>query len=430
MKHTLLLLFFLPCIAFGQGDTLWTKTFGGSGSDYGSSVQQTTDGGYIITGKFGLVPPVNGESSEVMLIKTNSQGATLWTKTYGGGIYAASVQQTTDGGYIITGTTSSPRDVWLLKTDSQGNSLWSKNFGGNYPEYGRSVQQTTDGGYIIAGESDDVYLIKTDSMGNSLWTKHFGGNNSDGGRSVQQTTDGGYIITGSTASFGNGQSDAWLIRANSQGDTLWTKTFGGSGSDYGRSVQQTTDGGYIITGATASFGNGQSDVWLIRANSQGDTLWTKTFGGSERDYGRSVQQTTDGGYIITGATGIDTLVYDLWLLKTDSMGNSLWTKHFGGNNSDVGRSVQQTTDGGYIITGYTGLVYDNIIGSGDVWLIKTDGQGILSTSFTNPDLSKDRKLEKVVDLLGRPSLPVPNQILLYKYSDGSVEKRIQLDSEF
>jgi hypothetical protein len=360
------------------------KTFGGSDDDYGYSVQQTTDGGYIIGGNTDSF----GNGGDVYLVKTNSNGEEEWTKTFGGSDndYGRSVQQTTDGGYVITGYTSSfgngSTDVYLVKTNSNGEEEWTKTFGGSDYDYGYSVQQTTDGGYIIGGNTDsfgngyfkDVYLIKTNSEGDSLWTKTFGGSHDDYGRSVQQTTDGGYIISGITTSFGNG-GDVYLVKTNSEGDSLWTKTFGGSDYDYGRSVQQTTDGGYIISGYTFSFGNGSTtDVYLVKTNSNGEEEWTKTFGGSDDDYGYSVQQTTDGGYIIGGNTDSFGNGGDVYLVKTNSEGDSLWTKTFGGSDDDYGRSVQQKTDGGYIISGYTES-FGN--GYSDVYLIKTDSDGNL-----------------------------------------------------
>ncbi|MCK4345550.1 MAG: carboxypeptidase regulatory-like domain-containing protein, partial [Bacteroidales bacterium] len=310
------------------------KAFGGSKWDYGISVQQTNDGGYIITGS---TQNFGAGGGDVYLIKTDEYGDTLWTKTFGGSNHdhGMSVQQTNDGGYIITGYTESfgegDYDTYLIKTDLHGDTLWTKTFGDILSDLGLCVQQTNDGGYIITGYTKnfgagwrrDVYLIKTNEYGDTLWTKTFGGNSVDASHHVQQTYDGGYIISGSTQSFGAGLTDVYLIKTDEYGDTLWTKTFGGSHHDEGLSVQQTNDGGYIISGSTISFGEGYRDVYLIKTDKYGDTLWTKTFGGSSTgEIGHEVQQTNDGGYIITGfIESYDPANYDVYLIKTDEYGN-------------------------------------------------------------------------------------------------------------
>jgi hypothetical protein len=370
------------------------NSFGGTGADEGHSVQQTTDGGYIITGEtssFG-----NGRN-DVWLIKTDSNGDEQWNQTFGGTEIdrGYSVKQTTDGGYILTGYTRDSAnpdytDIWLIKTDSSGNMVWNKTFGGTHLDFGYSVQQTTDGGYIITGETwsfgaeeSDVWLIKTDSNGIIVWNKTFGGPVYDVGKCVQQTTDGGYIITGHTHPIDIYDRDVWLIKTDSDGNMVWNKTFGGTlfdHSDYGRYVQQTTDGGYIIIGDTHSYGGGPeySDIWLIKTDSDGNMVWNRTFGGPDYDEGWCVQQTSDGGYIITGyyvPVNFREWHRDVWLIKTDSIGNKMWDRTFGGDDyleNDRGYCVQQTTDGGYIITGKT-ETYSN--GKWDVWLIKTDKDG-------------------------------------------------------
>ncbi|KYK21629.1 hypothetical protein AYK24_08855 [Thermoplasmatales archaeon SG8-52-4] len=350
------------------------KTFGGTKDDSGCSVQQTTDGGYIITGATGSFGTGN---YDVWLIKTNKYGNMVWYRTFGGtnSDEGRCVQQTSDGGYIITGGTSSfgagNADVWLIKTDSTGNMEWNKTFGGTKHDGGYYVQQTTDSGYIITGTRDaysidegNVWLIKTDSTGNMEWNKTFGGTKRDEGYCVQQTNDSGYIITGLTFSFGGGGGDIWLIKTDNGGNKLWDGTFG---IGMGNCVQQTNNGGYIITGVKGI------DVCFIKTDSNGKPMWDKTFGGAKSDWGYYVQQTTDGGYILTGKTlSFGAGNGDVWLIKTDDNGYRMWNKTFGGTEFDYGKCVQQTTDGGYILTGGTRSFG---AGKSDVWLIKTDKEG-------------------------------------------------------
>jgi hypothetical protein len=364
---------FLPTISFSQ--ITFERTYVDNSSE-GRSVQQTSDGGYIIGGVRG--------ANDFLLMKTDSLGDTLWTKTHGGSNteFAYSLDQTSDQGFIMTGYTYSfgagESDVYLVRTDSLGDTLWTKYFGGTAFDEGFCVRRTTDGGYIIAGYTDsfgmgggDVYLIKTDSLGDSLWTKTFGGSLNDFGVSVEQTSDLGYMVTGYTKSFGSGDFDLYLIKTDTSGDTLWTKTYGGASSEIGFSGISTGDGGYIFIGSTNSFGAGAEDVYIVKADSLGDTLWTKTYGGTDSEEGHSIQQTSDGGYIITGYTVSYGLGWtDVYLIRTDSLGDSLWTRTYGYDRIDNSYSVQQTLDSGFIITGIR-----NVPSGAPLLLIKTDGNG-------------------------------------------------------
>jgi hypothetical protein len=356
--------------------TVWTRTYGGGFSESGSSVEQTSDGGYIIAGYKEYVADY-----DVYLIKTDASGDTVWTRTYGGTSpeFGNSVEQTSDGGYIIAGSTGSfgagDFDAYLVKTDASGDTVWTRAYGGTGQDHGVSVQQTTDGGYIIAGHTEsfgagdfDAYLIKTDAGGDTVWTRTYGGTGCEYGNSVEQTSDGGYIIAGDTDSFGAGSWDVYLTKTDASGDTVWTRTYGGTGEDRGYSVQQTSDGGYIVAGETTSFGADSIDVCLMKTDACGDTVWTRTYGGASAEGGHSVEQTSDGGYIIAGYTfSFGAGNADVYLIRADASGDTVWTRTYGGTGSDSGYSVQQTSAGKYIIAGDTGS-----FGAGfyDVYLIR------------------------------------------------------------
>ena len=227
-------------------------------------------------------------------------------------------------------------------------------FGGVETDVGFSVLQTSDGGYIIVGYTDsygagfsDVWLVKTDESGGKAWTSTLGGIGGDGGNSVRQTSDGGYVVAGYTVSYGAGDDDIWLVKTDGSGNKVWSRAFGGAGFDMGNQVLQTSDGGYVIVGVTNSYGAGGDDVWLIKTDASGNEVWDKTYGGTAGDRGNSILQSSDGGYIIAGAThssgaGFD----DVWLLKVDELGNKVWDRAFGGTGSEGGSAVWQTTDGG------------------------------------------------------------------------------------
>jgi len=259
------------------------------------------------------------------------------------------------------------------------DTLWARTHGGSGWEEANCVRQTMDGGYVVTGFTNtfgagsyDFYLVKTNSAGDTLWTRTYGGSNADFAHSVQQTTDSGYVVVGYTQSFGAGYSDFYVVKTSSQGGVLWTRTYGGSYHDVAYSAQQTPDGGYIIAGYTASFGAGMTDLYLVKTNSQGDTLWTRTYGGSSNDYAISVLLADNGGYIVAGHTysfgeGTPTNT-NMYLLKTDALGAALWTRVWGGTGNDQAYSMDKTTDGGYFLAGHTNSFG---AGGGDFYVVKT-----------------------------------------------------------
>jgi len=270
--------------------------------------------------------------------------------------------------------------LFICSTGIAQVSTFIKTYTGAKAEVAFSVKQTKDGGYILAGITnslgngmDDVYLIKTDVDGIKLWEKTYGGSNDEWAGQVNETADGGFVIMGLTESYGPGINAVYLIKTDQNGDTLWTRTYGGGGLNYGLSGHQTLDSGFIIAGSTTSF-NGDFDIYLIKTDANGDTLWTKTYGGVYDDWGEWVEQTSDGGYIITGYTYSFGLGQrDVYVVKTDANGNLQWSKTYGTNEDDTGNSVHQTMDGGYIIGGYT---YFYAFANGfDSYLIKVDSNG-------------------------------------------------------
>jgi hypothetical protein len=311
------------------GSEIWDKTFGGWADDVGNSVQQTLDGGYIIT---GYTESYSNGKKDVWLIKTDENGKKLWDKTFGYSDFdsGSEVKQTSDGGYIIIGkvnTSGGGRgDVWLIKVDTNGELLWERSFGGKGHNYADEIQQTSDEGYIIIGsswipgETNDyfMWLIKLYKNGNLICYKKFNVTESDHGWSIDQTVDGGFIIVVETDH--DSEDNVWLLKTDESGDKIWDKIFEGRGY----SVQQTNDGGYIIAGAAMNptktdFSNGL----LIKTDGYGEQEWRKTFGGRKPDFLFSVQLTTDNGYIITGYTIPWSAWFgsNLWLLKTDLEGN-------------------------------------------------------------------------------------------------------------
>ena len=414
----------------------WQKTFGGIGSDAANSIQQTTDGGFIVCGRTdsndGDVTNNHGGIMDSWVIKLSTMGNIQFQKTLGGTNFdnAFSIQQTIDGGYIVAGLTSSTdgdvtgihgninSDYWVVKLSNTGTIEWQKTLGGTSTDISYSIQQTNDGGYIVTGYttsnegdvfgnhgSDDFWVVKLSTTGTIEWQKTLGGGGIELASKIQQTTDGGYIVTGYTysndgdVSGNHGGKDIWVVKLSTTGNFQWQKTLGGAGNEYASSIQQTTDGGYVLAGSTNSTngdvtGNhGGVDYWVVKFSTSGTIQWQKTLGGTGDDVASSIQLTNDGGYIVAGyTTSTDGDVtsnhgsFDTWLVKLSITGVIQWQKTFGGTDYDNASSIQQTTDGGYIVAGYTtsndGDVTGNHGGNTDLWVIKLSPD-TLSPSITN-----------------------------------------------
>lgn len=417
----LLLLLLASCtISFAQTPPVkqWDKTFGGTDYEELTSVEQTSDGGYILggtsySGISGNKTGANRGNSDYWVVKIDANGNKEWDKTFGGADYEElfSVQQTLEGGYILGGSSFSgvngnkaapnrgSSDYWVVKIDANGNKEWDQTYGGSDLDGLSSLRKTSDGGYIMGGTSssgisgnkttpwkggNDYWAVKIDRNGNKEWDKTFSG---DGGtytdliESVQQTSDGGYILGGMSASDksadktenSRGGDDYWVIKVDRQGNKQWDRTFGGNGDDWLYSLQQTSDGGYLLGGYSYSDksgdktrnSKGQDDFWIVKIDGNGNKQWDRTIGGNKEDELYSLEQTTDGGYILGGyshstISGDKTentkspLSADYWIVKVDSKGKKQWDKTYDGSNGNgFIQSLRQTADGGYILGGYT-----------------------------------------------------------------------------
>lgn len=377
----------------GVHASYWAKTYGTSGYDTPNTLQQAADGGFVVAGIIDWFGVNNGD---IWVLKLDSNGNVgpsypgTWQKSYGTSIEDMPdyIRQTADGGYIIAGRTGSyvPNKgnvyrFWILKLDSSGAIIWQKTYGGTNSDYPFCVQQTADGGYIVGGVTNsfgkgagDIWLLKLDSNGNIIWEKAYGGTGDEKFYTVQQTSDNGYIVSGATTSSGQGSYDYLVLKLDSAGVITWQKTYGGSGEDIAYQIQQTSDGGYVVNGYTRSFNvGGGMDFWVLKLTSTGGITWQKTYGGNGFDLGYSVQQTTDGGYILAGLTTSygTSGDYDFLVIKLDANGNNTWQKTYGSTGQEPARPIIQATDGGYVVAGYT----TSFGTAGDFLVVKVDANG-------------------------------------------------------
>lgn len=444
---------YLLCVSTLQGQNVpvkeWDKSFGGTKTDEMYTIIQTNDGGYLLGGDSDS--PVSGQKSQgsqgysdYWIVKADALGNKQWDKRFGGNSKEElfTVMQMPDSGYVLGGwsmsnvngdqtqTSRGGSDYWIIRTDKSGNKIWDKRYGGPGDDELRSMTATADGGFIFAGESTsgiggeksqsnhgefDVWVVKTDVNGNMQWNASYGGQLDDRLNAIQQTADGGYIIgawTISPVGFdvtqpGRGSSDMWLIKTDGNGVKQWDGRYGGNDNEYLYALDQTNDGGFILAGYTRSNVNGEVtvpgkggfDFWIVKTNGSGLKLWDKRYGGHLDEKGKSIFQTSDGGFImggwseslISGDKSQDTQgATDYWLMRMDASGNKLWDLDFGASNEERLHDVPQTSDGGFIIGGhsYSGKNGDKSQannGIDDYWIVKLSAGANNETFYADAD---------------------------------------------
>lgn len=385
-----------------DGFITFERIFGRTDGDGASSVRVTDDGGFIVAGSTQLI---EREFRDATLIKLDAYGQVLWSKEYGVEKWSESFSEaipTNDGGFIAVGSKSNsddalPPDVWIIKTDAAGTLMWEKTFGDKETDSAADVIQTDAGGYLIVGgfehdtaqrQDTDAYLIKLDTGGNLIWEKQWGGDGGERAGSVRQTADG-YIVVGTTTSFGVSEQDAYLLKLDNDGNEQWFKTYGSTDFEVGRKVLLTDDGGYLFAGWTSSFGAQARDVYLVKTDAQGNELWHKLFGGEHKDEAADIIP-ANGGYLIVG--NFENTFFsnnwrtDLYIIRTDGSGNEIWNRKYGDFDDEGASGVRGLDDGGFIICGGANS-YGN---DGEVYLLKINDQGNVTSVFANADLIPNR----------------------------------------
>ncbi|WP_019670964.1 hypothetical protein [Eudoraea adriatica] len=412
------------------GEIEWVKGFGGSDEETAQSVIRTSDGGYAILGYSkstdGDLAAKSTPVNDYWVLKLDEDGNLLWNKTYGGtkDDRGQSIIQTSDGGYAVTGYAMSDdgdgssnqgfHDNWILKLDESGAIEWEKSFGFSGHDHSYDLVQTADGGFFFAGFLDitaalddgtyykgnfltrhgvgEFWGTKIDANGNLEWRSYYGGTNNDRAHAVIEADDGGFVMAGFSESDDydisntKGSYDFWVIKLTATGELFWERSFGGSGIEIAYDIAKTDDGAYVVAGNTfstdkdISLNHGESDIWLVKIDDNGNLLWEKTFGGSQFDAAQAVCTAKDGGFIITGNTKStdgnaeeNKGENDIWLIKTDSEGNLLWQGSYGGSNLDYGFDAVENEDKSILLVGEsTSNDFPDLINKGlsDVLIIK------------------------------------------------------------
>jgi len=359
---------------------LFAKAYGGTGLEYAREVIRTSDGGFMIA---GTTQGFGAGSDDWMVIKTDASGNFSWARTIGGSASdeCFSVAQTSDDGYVIGGVTysygSGVADALLVKLSSAGAFVWSRVVGATGEDRIHALVNTYDGGIAAAGRTinyggggADFLLMKFDASGNLLWSRTFGGSSTEDAYDMIQTSDNGLVVVGLTYTYGGGNADLLVVKWSSAGAFQWARTFGGASTDDAFEVIETSDGGLFVTGYAMSFGAGNGDIYALKLNSDGTLQWNRAIGGTSDDWGFGIIETPDGGFVISGRR--ESADRDAHVLKLNSSGTLLWARTFGASGEDDVLGMVAATDGGFVSAGYTSS-YGT--GSRDYLLLKIASDG-------------------------------------------------------
>ena len=422
IKSIVLVQLFVLCLnsaAFSQNRQVkLSSIFGGANEDVAKDIAVTSDKGYIIVGDTKSLLPGFHLGYDIYVVKLDIKGDTIWTRCLGGNDTdkAIGVEETDDKGYLIAGYTYSADgdveenhglyDYWLVKLNSNGDKLWTKNYGGSSYDVLRGLNKTSDGGFILAGKTsssngdisgknglEDFWIVRLNSEGDTMWTKCFGGSKYEEAFAITETSDNGFITVGYTNSFDgdvsgpHGEADYWALKLSNTGELLWANCYGGSSYEYAWAVEEIpADTGYIVAGYSRSIdgdvhGNhGNNDFWLLMLNSSGDTIWTRSLGGSGTDEAKSIQFDSDTTFIVAGTTSsIDGDVTnnkggrDYWIVKLNLLGDTLWTKCLGGTSNDYALAADLRSNNNIVIAGKSTSVDMDVPsnrGGYDYWMVE------------------------------------------------------------
>lgn len=362
------------------------------------SVQALAEGGYVVAGGYWF-----GGRPAGWVVKVDADGQMVWQRAYGDGGHldhiVLSARSTADGGYVAAGyiqLSTTRRDALVLKLDAGGGIVWQRTYGGASQNWFSSIRATADGGYVAAGSTavNVAWILRLDGVGNVLWERAYKGPDWHDAYEAVQTSDGGFAVVGRRLSIGT--APKWLAsltKLDAFGNLEWQKAYG-AGIEIGNAVRQTPDGGYVIAGETQTFGSGRSDAWVLRLDRAGNVLWQRAYGGADDDRAYGIALAADGGYVVTGETQSlgGGSYYDAFVMKLDADGNIAWQRLFGGKYNDVGKAVEATGDGGYVVAGYGARPLDQ------AWLLKLDGNGAVGDCAelsTARALATEKPLESV-----------------------------------